>query len=380
MPLSLELLTTLPLLPVPRASPWRLSSFLLGGDSLPLVAQGRGKILAADLVQLDHPLSHEDFLFGSASKAGGTRPWLRPKISMVAGLGTVAGAVLQVARKHSPHLPFTDGEPERDQPTGWTLLLPRALRACLAFDVLGLFLLGSTLHCSCDVPLRSWFAGGLLLGFPASRLVENVAKSRPSFRFYRLHVTEGRSCDGEATDLDGLVLYDQFGLPMDMYRTQQRKELNYWFVTLAEAELVTGYHLITSRSSSPQLDPSSWVLEGSYDGVTWQMLDECEGETLPDGRGVATFLYEDLAHLVDGTAAFRRAFLVELALSAASFAWLIAGSAWVSQGTETCVDTAPLLWYSSYFTVVLVWSFLGTVTTGLIVSTVAMIILGRRTS
>ena len=70
----------------------------------------------------------------------------------------------------------------------------------------------------------------------------------------------------------------------------------------------------------------------------------------------------------------------------------LAGTSWVSAGTEACVDSAPYLWYWSYFLVVVMWSSLGTVTIGLIaprahfvalppqVCAVAMIMVGSKSS
>lgn len=50
----------------------------------------------------------------------------------------------------------------------------------------------------------------------------------------------------------------------------------------------------------------------------------------------------------------------------------------MSAGTEACVDSAPHLWYWSYFLVVVMWSSLGTVTIGLIACAVAMIMVGSK--
>ncbi|CAE8618854.1 unnamed protein product [Polarella glacialis] len=78
------------------------------------------------------------------------------------------------------------------------------------------------------------------------------------------------------------------------------------------------------------------------------------------------------------TAAFCAAFLVELAANAAALGWLVAGSSWVSAGTDAYVDSAPFLWYSCYLMVVFIWSLLGTMTTGLIASAVATVLPGSK--
>merc|ERR1712217_185052 len=127
-------------------------------------------------------------------------------------------------------------------------------------------------------------------------------------------------------------------------------------------------------------DPVAWVLEGSFDGVDWVVVDERDGVEMPRGRGVATELFEDMPHLDDATSAFRCGFLVEVMANIASFAWLVAGTAWVSLGTETCVDSAPYLWYPSYIIVVITWSFIGTMVVGIIVSAVSMVALGAKQS
>ena len=98
---------------------------------------------------------------------------------------------------------------------------------------------------------------------------------------------------------------------------------------------------------------------------------------------------EELLHLPDAQATFRQGFLAEVAACAGSFAWLLlgqpmvlkgscgAGTSWVSKGTEACVDSAPYLWYWSYFLVVVMWSSLGTVTIGLIAPRAHHLVLHR---
>jgi hypothetical protein len=305
------------------------------------------------------------------------------KMSMLAGAGTVAGALLTVTRKQAALLdPFGSGHEEQREETGWCRVIPRCLRFALASDLWGLFILASSLHLPCDVPLRTWIVGGMLLGFPVDALVQRVAKNRPSFSTYRLTITELRAGSGSNPNdfkLDSIVLYNQFGVAIHGSRLRKRLEDNMLFVDITDSEeMVVGYQLVTHRTSNPATDPSSWVLEGSKDGRSWQLMDECSGEELPRARETATVLYEDLLHVGDSVSAFRSAFLCEVFATAVSFGWLVAGTSWVSMGTESCVDSAPFLWYSSYFTVVTVWSFLGTITILLIISAVAMVALGSK--
>merc|ERR1712187_252625 len=135
-----------------------------------------------------------------------------------------------------------------------------------------------------------------------------------------------------------------------------------------QRELVTAYQLITDLAAQPACDPANWKLEGSLDGLDWVLIDESVGQLVPRERGAPTTIFEDLLHLEEATASFRSAFLAEVAANSGAFAWLVAGTVWVSAGTETCVDSAPWLWYSCYLIVVIVWSFMGTITIGLIVS------------
>mmetsp|Transcript_90911 Transcript_90911/g.294182 ORF Transcript_90911/g.294182 Transcript_90911/m.294182 type:complete len:403 (-) Transcript_90911:76-1284(-) len=340
------------------------------------------------------PTTHEDFLFcgrspvlqGEASVSHDAAcvkaETFSPKLSMMAGATELVKAVAEVARKQAKRLdPFEDGREEREPPSGWGKYVPRGLKMFVASDLFSFLVLTQSIGDTCDWPLKTWLVGGILLGYPVSRLVHSVASARPSFQFYRL-VVRGLRDGGPPGDakLDGLVLFDQFSLPIERAYVEERQEGMYWFATLKRdgAELVTGYQLVTHRTAAPGLDPVSWTLEGSADGVDWQSIDECEGQPVPRERGAATALFEDLLHLEDATSAFRGAFLLEVAANAAALAWLVAGTAWVSSGTETCVDSAPLLWYSCYLIVVTAWSFLGTMTIGLIVSAVAMIVLGVR--
>jgi len=290
-------------------------------------------------------------------------------MSMLAGV--VGGA-----RKLDPF-----GEGAEGEETGWCKFVPRGLKIVLAADVVCALVLGGSLFDDCDWPLKTWLAGGILLGYPVSYLVQKVASTRPAFMYYRLMVKRLRG-NGQPGDfqLEGVVLYDQFSVPLDRAQGAERKDGAVWHMTADRSgpQLVTGYHLITHSTAAAKYDPVSWTLEGSSDGVEWRVLDEAVDQEIPQARNAATVIMDDLSHLEDATSAFRSAFLLDVAANGLAFAWLVAGTAWVSAGTDTCVDSAPLLWCSSYLLVVIVWSFLGTVTIGLIVSAVAMVLLGAR--
>jgi len=109
----------------------------------------------------------------------------------------------------------------------------------------------------------------------------------------------------------------------------------------------------------------------------WRLIDERTEEDIdvPLTRETPTELIVDLTS-INEDASFRQAFLAELIATGTALAWLTIGSAWIATSSETCVDSAPELWYYCFLLVVATWSCLGTVTIGLIVSAVAMILLG----
>eukprot|EP00435_Cladocopium_sp_Y103_P042896 s1142_g12.t1 len=271
---------------------------------------------------------------------------------------------------------------------GWTPLHSAAYSGCAACCD---HLLSAGADDTLKTPRSEWTAlhlaalqgqaGGLMLGFPLTDAVHRVAtRGNPRFKVVRFTINKIRgAADPENFQLDSVVLLNRCGAPIHRSLVDQRHEANYWFVEIREGpELVTGYQLITHRTEGAECDPVSWVVEGSVDGVNWQLVDQCNDEPMPRQRESASQQYEDLLHLPDAQAAFRQGFLAEAAACAASFAWLVLGTSWVSAGTEACVDSAPHLWYWSYFLVVVMWSSLGTVTIGLIVCAVAMIMVGSK--
>eukprot|EP00930_Biecheleria_cincta_P055470 TRINITY_DN4178_c0_g1_i1.p1 TRINITY_DN4178_c0_g1~~TRINITY_DN4178_c0_g1_i1.p1 ORF type:complete len:433 (+),score=57.40 TRINITY_DN4178_c0_g1_i1:51-1349(+) len=338
---------------------------------------------------------HHEFLFGTSphavvkgvsSKDSFEMPLsisMMPAASEVSAVAsTFATAVWKEGKKLLAPIvdPFSD-ETEFPQETGWNLMIPRTLRLSYWTDIISLATVAHSAFYFCDVPLRSWLIGGVMLGFPVSTLVNRlILKDSPRFSSIRLTVKKIRGGgDPSRFKLDSLVLYNRFNQPIHRSLVGERYEANYWFVQTREGpEPITGYQLITHRTAEPGTDPVSWIVEGSADGENWQVIDETDNENLPRQREKASQKYEDLDHIPDSVAAFRQGFIAEVGATALSFAWLILGTSWVSAGTEACVDSAPILWYWSYFLVVIVWSFLGTITIGLIVSAVAMIVLGAK--
>lgn len=72
---------------------------------------------------------------------------------------------------------------------------------------------------------------------------------------------------------------------------------------------------------------------------------------------------------------FRTGFVCELVLTALSFAWCATGTYWLTQSV-TCMDTAPMIWWTCYTLNVCMWSVLGTMIFFVIVSTVITTVLG----
>jgi len=343
---------------------------------------------------------HSDFLFGNSlptlltsskeSTSLISPDKLKPQMFMMADASAFYEAVKPQAILVYDHLvknvlpkldPFGDGREEPDA-QGWSKMVPRGLRWFLAADIFSGFVVACSLFSPCDVPLKSWLLGGILLGFPVSELVNKVAKKRPAFQWYRLIATQLRDgSDVKTMKLGGILFLDQFQNPVHKSETEERQENKHWFTSFKfdRVELVTGYQVVTAERGDSGNGPVSWVLEGSFDGVDWVVIDERTNFDVPRQRGQPTIIIDDMAHLDEASTAFRSAFIIELVGCAASFAWLVAGTSWVSAGTETCVDSAPFLWYPSYLIVVLLWSMIGTIAVGLIVSAVATIVIGSKT-
>eukprot|EP00932_Pfiesteria_piscicida_P016807 SRR837773.3715.p1 GENE.SRR837773.3715~~SRR837773.3715.p1 ORF type:complete len:200 (-),score=51.47 SRR837773.3715:41-574(-) len=170
--------------------------------------------------------------------------------------------------------------------------------------------------------------------------------------------------------------------PVDRIQNMQEwQDGDSWRATIKSGPtLIKAYQVVTSTRGDPALDPVEWTLEGSIDGVDWTVLDESPDVDVPRERGAATQIMDELAHQQAANMAFRSAFLVEVLSNVLAFAWLLLGTYWVGLGSVDCVDSAPLLYYPSFFLVVIVWSFLGTMTIALVMSAVAMVAMGSRPS
>jgi len=277
---------------------------------------------------------------------------------------------------------FADDNDNEDEPRGWVKVVPKMLRGVAAFDVFTAFVLLASADDTCAYPLKPWLLAGLALGFPMSKLVHFVNTSlQPRYQYYRLGVDllRGRGST-ENMQLGSLTLYDQLGMPIQDGEIDQHQDGRYWYVTIRDGpELITQYRLVTHPTAEASLDPSKWVLEGSVDGVEWKSLHEflATGE-VPTNRGQSSRLFEGMeSHKAARVFAYRVGFLLELAANAASMAWLAAGTTWVGESTDMCVDTAPFLWYNCFIMLLVVWSFLGTVTLGTVVVAVGSVVFGQ---
>lgn len=318
--------------------------------------------------------SHVDFLFG-----GHQSPEL-VRFSALASPDTIDLKTAMMFGTPAPTRPGRDDDEEcraQEKETGFFRIVPRGLNMFAAADVVSLLVVLATRHMDCDVPLATWLAGGVVMGFPVSCLVHSIASAKPKFSQYRLDCSSlrgGGEPDGMA--IDGLQLLGRLGSGVSQQCVQGPEgDGSRWAVRFDSPELVAAYRIVTGAAGSTATDPASWVFEASNDGTSWTRLDEATGQELPRSRGTASEIFDELFH-TEASRSFRGAFLVEVAAVAAAFAWLVAGTSWVGAGSETCVDSAPMLWYTCYLIVVSAWSLLGTVTIGLIVCAVAMVVLG----
>jgi len=326
------------------------------------------------------PSGHVDFLFNvrPPSKPGGKAGLIlhefSPKLSMMGTVGHAFGFVAGAAKKLDP---FGDDSEDAQRPTGWFKQVPRALRCTALADVVSAFVLFESLFDECDHPLKLWLLGGVALSFPTSYMVHSmVRRLRPTYQHYRLTVTTLRGGqDPDGMQLESLQLYDRFQVPVNRGNIEERQEGRYWYATVRTGpELLTQYRLVTHRFNAPALDPVAWVLEVSVDGMDWKQVHTCEAapRDIPVARGqLSSHFFQRLETLDSAVGAFRLGFLAELLANAASFAWLVAGTIWISNSTDTCVDSAPLLWYSCYLMVLAAWSFFGSATLLLIMGAVA---------
>eukprot|EP00403_Amphidinium_massartii_P009483 CAMPEP_0178417776 /NCGR_PEP_ID=MMETSP0689_2-20121128/24744_1 /TAXON_ID=160604 /ORGANISM="Amphidinium massartii, Strain CS-259" /LENGTH=371 /DNA_ID=CAMNT_0020039143 /DNA_START=197 /DNA_END=1308 /DNA_ORIENTATION=- len=305
----------------------------------------------------------------SSSSRGKQIAKFTPQISMMGLLRAPPGRSDEAEEEE-------DDEPEK----GWCKYVPRGLTFFATVDAVGALILAATRNNICDFPLRHWIVGGMLLGFPASYLVHRVAAAKPAYSIYRFTALQLRGGgDPDEMLIDGLALFRLGNLPIESPMTQQpdgNSGGKSFLVTLDSAEVIASYQVISSNGDVAK-DPVAWKLEGSNDGLHWEPVDAAEEPDFPRARRQASALLEDLLHLENDNS-FRKAFWLEVGMTAAAFGWLMAGTSWVSASSEACIDSAPLLWVPSFVNIVFSWSALGTMTVGLIVSAVAMVAIGAK--
>jgi len=303
--------------------------------------------------------SHEDFLFGNGISDN----------AMVPKQGMMAGWIFAARQTYKG-----DGERlKEDQPKGWGKFIPRALGFFSVVDLCSAFVVYATRNYVCDTPLRTWLLGGILLGGPMDLVIKGISwLLKPRYKYYKFVINSCKNDTNTAFDLRETVFYDEFERELETpFQTRQGNEL---LLEFSYPVMISGYKIITSNTDAKS-DPSNWTLEGSNSKRNWRMVDIVTDGKLPSARGATSELFSDLDTLSED-ASFRQAFLCELIATGTALAWLTLGSAWVAASSETCVDSAPELWYYSFLMAVLTWSCIGTVTIGLIVSAVAMIVLG----
>lgn len=255
----------------------------------------------------------------------------------------------------------------------------RLLQVFFAADVVSSIVLLANAHATCDVPLKLWLVGSVLLGFPTTQLIKRIVRFRPAYRYYRLVAMQLRGgADVANAQWGGLVLYDDFGTQVsqeEMHEMQDGLDGSIWYVSLQHEVMVPSYAVTTHASTDPALDPVSWTFECSVDGRRrWTVLDEMDEEVIvPTDRGESTDVIENLAHVEDAGLVFRIATMAECAASGASLGWMTLGTAWVSAGTDQCIDSAPWLWYPTFLIVTTTWSACISASSALIISAAAAV-------
>jgi len=314
--------------------------------------------------------SHEDFLFGGQLSDDA----MTPKQSMM--VGWFAGA--RATFKGDEH-----DERVEDEGKGWSKVIPRSLGFFTVVDMASAMVVFCTRNYVCDAPLRTWLLGGILLGGPTDLLIKGLAWIlKPRYKYYKLQVVNCRDAPDTEFQMEQLELWDEFGREIQTYGNPDVdavKEGSCWMVTLNRfPRMISSYRIKTALSQDASKDPVSWQLWASNNNRTWRMIDEQDNGDVPQARGAPSRLITELTSLTED-ASFRQAFLAELIATGVALGWLTIGSAWIAGSSESCVDSAPELWYYCFLLAVLTWSCLVTVTIGLIVSAVAMIVLGVKT-
>lgn len=339
------------------------ASELLGSTS-----RGRKSGRSADTICLEPGKgcnSHEDFLFGGKLNDDTMSPQMAMMPWITAARATYRGD--------------PSDEVAEDDGKGWSKVIPRSLGFFSVVDAASALVVFLTRNYVCDEHLRLWLMGGILLGGPTDALIKGIAWFlKPRYMYYKFQVVNCRDVTDAEFEIENLQLYDEFGREIDGFGVNAGKEGNCWMVSLKWPRMVSSYRIVTSRSLPAAHDPVTWQLYASNTKRTWRMIDEQDDGGVPMARDTPSELITDLRSLSED-ASFRQAFLAELIATGISLGWLTIGSAWIARGSETCVDSAPELWYYCFLLAVCTWSCLGTVTIGLIVSAVAMILLGVKT-
>jgi hypothetical protein len=273
-----------------------------------------------------------------------------------------------------------DDERIEEEFRGWSKIIPRALSVFSVVDVASAIMVFMTRNYVCDEHLRTWLVGGILLGGPTDLLIKGISWfMKPRYRYYKLQVDSCRQVPEADFKIDKLQMYDENGREIDGFGVEAMKEGSNWMVRLKWPRMVSSYRIITSRTDNAGKDPVAWKLFASNNERSWRLIDEQINGGVPTSRGVPSQLIVQLLSLAEDVS-FRQAFLAELISTLGALAWLTVGSAWIARSSETCVDSAPELWYYCFLLAVSTWSCLGTVTVGLIVSAVAMILLGVKSA
>eukprot|EP00427_Karlodinium_veneficum_P033705 CAMPEP_0169198170 /NCGR_PEP_ID=MMETSP1016-20121227/8670_1 /TAXON_ID=342587 /ORGANISM="Karlodinium micrum, Strain CCMP2283" /LENGTH=305 /DNA_ID=CAMNT_0009274889 /DNA_START=137 /DNA_END=1051 /DNA_ORIENTATION=+ len=279
--------------------------------------------------------NHEDFLFG------GRVPFdsITPTQSMFVGW---IGAARQTFKGSAE-----DELVEEDEPRGWSKVIPRSLIFFTTIDVISGLVAYTYRNSICDRPLRTWLWGGILLGAPTDLFVKGLFWIlKPRYKYYRLLVQNCRGVSGYEFALDTMEFLDEFGreIPVE----SQSKDGEYWMIEFRYPTMISSYRITTSSNQDAAYDPVTWELQATNRKMTlaWAVIDEIDervSDNMPVQRGVSTDYYSDLNSVTENNA-IRQAFLAELFANAASFAWLVTGSAWIAGSSESCVDSAPELW------------------------------------
>lgn len=254
------------------------------------------------------------------------------------------------------------GEDQGPQPFQ-VVMLTKGFRYLVSMDVLTTLVLLQSWGQECDLPLRSWLAGGIAMGVPLSMLVDLVVHlARPAHQVFRIRVTLLRGGDPvESAQIGGVELTDHKGYTFDSHiDTSDTMESGVYTVFLHEGPIcLKSYKIVTAKASVPALDPLSWVLEAySEENDTWEIIDQRENLPLPMARRESGPECTNLLHDLNATAAFRMGVLTEVFNHFCAMSWLLAGTRMVA--TEaSCYHTAPWLWYYVDGNILFTWSALG---------------------